>query len=309
MERNLEIMFLMDELQAMPEYQLVLQLKGFTTSIFVFEHNFHQLCGLIRQLNHAPESDPIFTLRNRTHLQTELLHLIRLIHNYVAASQSLIDHTRNFYRKSYEGTGKFSDYQEKVEREFVNDPLAQFVKCLRQYCQHYRAPNVGMTFYFDRGDGKSLVKFNLLKTDLEQFDSWNKKAKEFLSSIDAEIDILALATAYKIKVEHFYRWFEQRLTDIHQVELNRFKEKESRLLLLQLEGTIDTFVAGSGRQNMRNPDEVFLSVFSADDYDLLDSTTTNPDERVSAAIRLCESKYFALPEDTQKRITNIYMNQ
>jgi hypothetical protein len=308
MRRSLETYILGKELLETPEYRLLQQRKAFTTSIFIFDHNYKELRSLVETVNRDPATDPLFTLTNRPRLAITMHHIIRLLHNYVAAAQSLIDHTRNLYKEPFLGSTGFPDYQPKVDSEFAKNPLSQFVKCLRVYCQHYRAPDLNMTFYCDRGDGRPVVEFGLLKSDLEAFSGWTATAREYIAGIRDEVDVLELASAYHLKIEAFYRWFEQRLDQIQAVAIRTFEEKQTRLILLQLEDMVDIMLANSSLpSHPRSGDAIFYTFFSVTDYEQLDAFPNDPKQRAQTAIAICEQRYFRLPHAIRQKIIQLYL--
>lgn len=260
MSRGKLILQLMQELQNMPEYQLFVQLQGFSLSIYTFDRNFVELQNFISFLANDPRADSLFWLRNRDKLMRAMNDVIRLLHNFVASALSLIDHTRRLYNKLYAEFGTFPDYQQRVNHDFAQDPLSQFVKCLRQYCQHYKAPNLDVTVSWKQGDERETRTFNLLVEDLRTFDEWSSLAKRYLEGIDTKIEIVEVATEYRNKVIAFYEWFQSRQEEIHSDEFKRFREKERESLLLILEGKIDMCFAKGRQEIPYDKSEIFLYI-------------------------------------------------
>jgi hypothetical protein len=304
--RGIQILKLMDELGKLPEYALVTQLQGFSVSIYTFDKNFQDLAKLISFLAEDPRAEALFWLRNRDQLMLAMRDIIRLIHNFVAAALSLIDHTRRLYEKLYADTNEFSDYQSRVSSEFAHDPLSQFVKCLRQYCQHYKAPNLDVTTSWEQGNEKPTRTFNLLKVDLTSFDGWSATAKKYLDAVVEKVSVLELTTEYRDKVIDFYEWFQSRQKEIHADELQRFKEKENQLLSLMLEDKIDMSFAESRQEIPHRKDEIFVSIFSSREFDELERIPRDSPERPLRAIELLEQRFFTISEETKQRIIQLY---
>lgn len=306
MGRGAQVLGLMQGLQKTPEYELVIQLQGFSASIYIFDKNYQDLSRLVNYLAADPKADTLFLLRNRDRLMLAMRDVIRLIHNFVASAISLIDHTRRLYRKLYEGTGKFDDYQSKVSSEFARDPLSQFVKCLRKYCQHYKAPNIAVTTSWNRGDERPTRTFNLLKDDLATFDGWSATARRHLNSIDEKVNIFEIAEEYRRKVIGFYRWFQDRQEEIHADELKCFKEKEGELLTLMLADKIDMSFAESKQSIPHRKDEIFTSIFTSEEFDELEKIPREFAERPLRAIELLEQRFFLISDEIKQRIINLY---
>lgn len=306
MSRGIHILRLMDELGKMPEYALCTQLQGFSVSIYTFDKNFRDLVKLLKFLANDPRAEPLFWLRNRDQLMLAMRDIIRLTHNFVAAALSLIDHTRRLHKKLYADTGQFPDYQSRFSSEFAHDPLSQFVKCLRQYCQHYKAPNLDVTTSWKQGDEKPTRTFNLLRADLESFDGWSATARKYLDAVAEKVDVLEVATEYREKVMAFYEWFQSRQEEIHADELRRFREKESQLLSLMLEDKIDMSFAQSRQGVPHRKDDIFTSIFTSREFGELEKIPRDSPNRPLRAIELLEQRFFPISEETKQKTIRLY---
>jgi hypothetical protein len=296
----------MHELTEMPEYHLVMQLQGLSMSIYTFDRNYQTLRNFITSLASNPRFDELFILRNRDRLMVAMNEIIRFLHNYVASALSLIDHTRRLHRRLYSESDKFADYHSRVTSEFARDPLAQFVKCLRQYCQHYKAPNLAVNESRNRGEERPIRTFNLLLEDLGTFDGWSSTAKMYLSAAGEQINVLEVATQYRDKVIDFYKWFQSRQGEIHADTLKQFRAKESELLLLQLEDKIDMYLAMDKQGIPYRKDEVFTSIFTSREFDELGSLPADSGARATRAIELLEERFFPVPEKIKRKIHILY---
>ena len=306
MSRGIEILKLMGELSNMPEYALFSQLQGFSVSIYTFDQNYLELVKLVNILSSDPKADHLFWLRNRDKLMLAMRDIIRLTHNYVAAALSLIDHTRRLYSKLYAEAGGFPDYQPRVSSEFAHDPLSQFIKGLRQYCQHYKAPDLDVTTSWERGDERQTRTFNLHKADLETFDGWSATARRYLEEIDEKVDILVVTTEYRRKVIDFYQWFQSRQEEIHSDDLRRFKEQEAQLLSLMLDDKIDLSFAESQQGVPHRKDEIFTSIFTSREFDELEDIPRHSQNRPLRAIEMLDERFFRIAEETKQKIVELY---
>ncbi len=306
MNRGERILALMHELERMPEQHLLAELQGLDVSIYTFDRNFADLCRVISFLSDDPRAEPLFWLKNRDQLMSVLRDVIRLLHNLVASAISLIDHTRRLHRKLYASSGEFSDYQSRVDHDFARDPLAQFVKCLRQYCQHYKAPQLDITVSWRQGDEKPTRTVNLLARDLQTFDDWTAEARKYLDTIQEKIGVLTVATDYRNKVIGFYEWFQSRQQEIHSEEIERFRAKERELVLLMLEDKIDAHLAQSDKPHHRDNDEIFLSIFTSKEFAELDQTPRDSPQRASRAIVILDEMFLHVPSEIKQNIMRLY---
>lgn len=306
MSRGTQALKLMSELTLMPEYALVMQLQGFSDSIYAFDKNFQDLIGLIDFLANDPRAEPLYWLRNRDRLALAMRDIIRLTHNYVTAALSLIDHTRRLHEKLYGNGDAFPEYHARLTVEFALDPLSQFVKCLRQYCQHYRAPNLEVTVSWTQGDQRPTRAFSLLKTDLESFDGWSTTARKYLATVTEAVDIARMAAEYRDKVIAFYKWYQSRQEEIHADDLHRFREKERQLLSLMLEEKIALSFAESRQGVPHRKDDIFTSVFTSREFDDLERIPRDSPDHALRAIELLEQRFFLVSEETKQSIVRLF---
>lgn len=229
---------LMFELIAMPEFELRQQLQHFVSSQYIFHINFNEL---ERWLLHMIDSSNLTVptvLINPEFMDRARLEATRLLHNFLASAKTLVDHSLVFYRQMYEAENRFPDYQGRVKEEFLEDPLTQFIQRFRQYSQHYKSPNIGVSEKMSNGEFTRSVY--LQKSDLLKFDGWNATAKKYMEGIaGADIDILAVMRAYRDKIQNFYKWFSERQKEIHADELDRLEKKESQFHCSEIEVSIN----------------------------------------------------------------------
>jgi hypothetical protein len=223
---------LQKEILAMPEFKLREKLYGFQSSIYILEGNFHDLYVAIQSVVENPE-DAQTADYNHSAINDTRIEIGRRLHNFVAAAKSLIDHARRFYRNLYVETNNFPDYITKIQVTFINDPLSEFVKSLREYCVHYKSPVICIRQSFTR-EGDSFVARRTVYLNVNQTQTdftWTPSAKKYIAENDREgIDILKVITEYRNKVFEFYEWFQGRQMEIHADELARLRDKEMRFL-------------------------------------------------------------------------------
>lgn len=294
----------MKELREMPEFHLYLELHSLSQSIYVFDKNFIELERLLNFLANDSRANSLFWLRNQDKLQEIDREIIRLLHNFVASALSLIDHTRRLYNKLYQDTGHFPDYSEKMQITFANDPLSQFVRDLRRYCQHYKAPDISFVARAVNLQDGLTRSVELPLESLQEFTDWSALAKKYLKGLDSGVDILQIAAAYRNKVIGFYEWFQKRQFEIHDTEINRFRKKESRLLLLQLEDTLDLALANADYRH-GSRDDAFLQIFTSKEFDILEQIPPTSIERPTRAIGFLEER-LQISEEVKEKIYQLY---
>lgn len=297
---------LMDEILAMPEYKLRQDLLGLNTSIYIFDTNYAELRRIIESLTDDPNGQLLTAAKNRDKLHNKQIDVLRRLHNFVAATQSLVEHTRRLHDKLYGNSGIFPEYQEQVNARFVNDPLSQFVQRLRQYCQHYKAPDIGIRVSVQRVEGRFVERRTVfLDLDtLREFDGWNAPAKLYMMDLSEEVDVLGVVTQYRDKVIEFYRWFQSRQYEIHASELARLEAKQTQLALLNLEWNVSACLTNKSEMPYRG-EEIFIGILSSQELEDLEKIPAHSPERLSRAIELVEQK-LPIPATLKGKITDLY---
>jgi hypothetical protein len=298
-----------DELMAMPEWNTLARLHSLGTSVRLLEGNADELLRLLWFLTEDPRSMPLSEVSRQEQLDHVFEEVLRLLHNFVAAARSLVDHTRVLYQELYEEKGLFPEYKEEVGRRFVKNAIVQFVHDLRHLAQHVQLPGISYTLTFDRDSGltRQLV---LRKEDLLRLHKWKPHAKQYLETAPEGIDVSVLLKEYLKEIRDFYQWMDQRQAEIHAGDAAEVEKKqaEGRALLAQrLPGLfasgLKTWEAGVG--SLQN---IFTFAFSPGDWSELSSLDGDLVAWTDAALLLTERKFGAIPSDLVTRIKNAARN-
>jgi len=185
-------------------------------------------------------------------------------------------------------------------------PLARFVICLRQYCQHHKAPSISV---LETYSGERFVRKVQLPCDsLLTFTGWNSEAKAYLRTIKDSVDIQQVATTYHDRVMAFHQWVQEQHEKIYAEDFQRFREKELEMLLLDLEINVEHhLLAISKGNNILKRLDVFTHVLSSGDFARLEQEPLTLHEQVCLAITLYEQRLEAsLPEKIKEKIFQLY---
>lgn len=198
-----------------------IRVNQFRFSRDVFQRNYDELLAFVDHFCAPSEAFSYSRVDQKWLWYESMDEIARLLHNFVAAALSLVDHTRVLYRQLYEPLGELSDYPSRVNEHFANDPLIQFVIKLRQMTQHYRLPSIeNHTEIKDVKNGLAgsvKISLRLKANDLQKFDSWNAAAKKFIDASGPHIDVRDVITRYFAQVSRFYEWFDQRQRELHGI--------------------------------------------------------------------------------------------
>lgn len=220
------------------------KLRQLEYSVQLFERNHQVLAKLLNQIieNEDKHSD-LFNRINKW--KTELLfkEISFRLHNFVASSLSLVDHSRIVYKKSFKDKGHFKVYQKKVNSDLNEDELVQFIQKLRQMCQHYRLPNISAELELMEGD----LSLFIHKNTLLQFDGWNANAKKFIQESGEKIDLLEVINKYHEKIIAFHTWAKKEFSELYGEEImaiyeqnKKINQKKSEIIIEELESALES---------------------------------------------------------------------
>lgn len=304
MSSGRRIVDLWAEFQAMPERQLFEKIRTFQYSLTIFEGNYRELRKILLWQANDPEAKQLWYLPNQHLLHTFLKEVARLLHNYVAAAQSLLDHTRRHHQALYEDSRLFPEYNDEVNRRFATNRLATFVKGLRQYCQHYEFPPVASVLSPSAGEPGYSSRISLDSDKLREFSGWKAPAKEFLKDAGDTIDLLEVIDDHHKMVVDFHRWLESRQREIHARDFQRVAEKQREIESLDIRDTLRSVLA-SFPDGPWDPDDYFRYILSPAQWAELNSYPPDSLERCDRLIAFIQTR-ADIGDDLKSQIRSLY---
>jgi hypothetical protein len=159
----------------------------------------------------------------------------RLLHNFLAGASTLIDQTRVFISDHYLGTDVNKEFKSRIDRNFLHNPLSQFVKDLRNFMMHCGLPPVERHLTMARssevpsGTLSAETGFRLRKAELQKWDAWKADSKHFLEQQGDFIDLMDLVVRYRILIDTFHNEFDALLQEHHKDDLAKFAVMQDAL--------------------------------------------------------------------------------
>jgi hypothetical protein len=203
-------------------------LHGF--SLHTFRQNYTELTFRL-ELFGLPEAIMRFwDERRRNDLTLYQVDIVRLLHNFLAAAMTLVDHTRILTRNLYQGTELLTKVQSQISEQFVGSPLAQFVQGLRNYSLHCALPLTlaSLNFMVGAQSGpKSRICLGVAR--LHKWDGWKSKAKEYLDGLKDDPELLAIVKQYADLVLNFHSWFISEQEMFHKKEFDELAKLQAKL--------------------------------------------------------------------------------
>jgi len=139
--------------------------------------------------------------------------ILRLLHNYVAAVVTLVDHTRNHMRQ-YEDTEVWEQYQSRLE-VVRRRGVSPFMSKLRNYLLHYRVPPIGLTVHYDGQSKETTVTLFLERDKCLEWKDWPTAARAYLAEQPEQISLRVVVREYAVLIEDLYRWLYEQFTVLH----------------------------------------------------------------------------------------------
>jgi hypothetical protein len=149
--------------------------------------------------------------------------VIRYLHNFLASASMLVDFTRNFM-KTYSNTKIYTKYQEKINSDFINDELSNFIKKLRNYILHCGLPSTGMKI-----DVSGNTTIFLGRDEMLKWSGWNVQSRKYLESCTEEIRITEFARDYTTKVYDLNQWINKETKKYHANDLEELHRLQEQL--------------------------------------------------------------------------------
>jgi len=130
------------------------------------------------------------------------------LHNYVAGSATLVDHTR---RVMHGRTGPIADEFEQRKERVATDPEVLFIKNLRNFVLHRAHPFLGHTVTVADRSGRITGEIELSRTDLLTWDRWSSSARTFIRNHAEQIPLRPIVQHHAELMIELHNWLHDQL--------------------------------------------------------------------------------------------------
>ena len=224
-----KIVELGEEIQKLPGYDIYFHhIKGLELSRYIFDKNYQDLAAILNFVTVDPRGNELHRAENKDKLNAFGYEIVCKFHNYVAAAETLVSHSRTIHMRLCEKNHLFPDYDERVNGDFNNNTMAGFIQDLRYYFLYEQSPDISFNPWFDN-QGKPIRRACIPLAHLREKRDWKARSQIFLENLTEDVDILQLATSFKIKVSAFQDWFRMRLVDLFKDELALLDDKRAEM--------------------------------------------------------------------------------
>lgn len=240
MVRTIGFRDIVEQIERSGGWQFLEKVHFLNASRFVFLGNYRELVLAIEAFENHEEPSRLWDISNRANLEKKLQDIGRLLHNFLSGAFSLVDHTRNTMKEFYGETSEFfKEYQARIDTDFKNSALAQFVQGLRNFYIHKGTIPTKATLSYSRNAGLD----NRLFIDLEQLSKWNSMpalGKRFIKEQKEEPLLLDVLSLYAKVVVAFHDWLGTRQEEFHKGDLHELDKLQDTLRDILERKTIET---------------------------------------------------------------------
>ena len=291
--RGPQIYKLMTQLHDMPERAIMLELHGLDVALYIYGANAQQLRGFLDFVRKDPSNYDLGHMTSINKQRDIRYEIARLLQNHVASVRSLVDHTREQARRLW-GPNVLPEYETKVTESFRDEPLVQFVQCLRNILLHSVTAPLAFSGKLTDEEGPVANEVGLNLAAIAGHKRWlNSKAKSFLRSVEGDvIDLPTVIDQYHLRVTQFYQWYQDRLREMHASELERYRQLEQRITRMRIEDTLNLWFENPDPVKNHAPADrgLLLGVLDVSEFELLESLPCGSPERADLAIHMLKNR-------------------
>lgn len=209
-----------------PQMKIAHQLEALRRVSLLHQGNHRDLTRLMDAFTRDESIPTIWDADSRENLTAFIDEATRLLHNFVASAQTLVDHTRRHVKKLYEN-GPFVDEYEQRVALLIDLPERRLVKDLRDYTLHYRLPGLVAELTWTKYGVVS--EFLLESAKLLEWEKTSRISRDFLVSHGEHVSLRSVVDAYMAGTAGLYAWMEEREQDIHREDLQWLASKAAEL--------------------------------------------------------------------------------
>lgn len=154
--------------------------------------------------------------------------VLRVLHNFLAAAKSLVDHARNFMNEVYADDPLRAEYNTRVAIDFKAAPVVQFVHDLRNYMLHKSIPILFEQLWMRSGEQPTLTVALDTKT-MRDWSGWTSGAQRFLDLHAEHTEIKTVVDEYLRIVLNFYKWLADRRDEADKEHMEELRHLQDEL--------------------------------------------------------------------------------
>jgi hypothetical protein len=192
------------------------------------DQNFQELEAALRSHASSVTAGSSSFVSTSPESDAQIINIMRLFHNYLASSRTLLEHTRRIVTALCPGIDFLREYQSNVNADFANNPLSRFMQDLRNFTLHrsipLSGPSVGSGI-----DGVVTGYYKLDREDLLRWGNWHESSRRFMGSFQGHLLVLDITGQYHQLVSQFQGWLSDALRVRFLVEIQQEEELRNEI--------------------------------------------------------------------------------
>jgi hypothetical protein len=198
-------------------------LHNLSISNYTVNRNYQHLLAAITSYEGNLQ---IWAVKNRAKFHAFIKELMRLFHNYLSSTYSLVEHNRKFC-KDLKCVELSKTYSERVAALLSNNCVT-FIKDLRRFSQHVGIPLLSGQISLKPEKKEFKQRILLQKEEFVKMKGWKEASEEYIN-LHQEIDLKLVLIEYQSLIKNFYQWFYKKATDVYSRELEELAEINSEI--------------------------------------------------------------------------------
>lgn len=163
----------------------------------------------------------------------------RQLRAFCSNSAGIIDQSRSFFNKFYQGTPFMLEWKDKIAKISTNESIL-FIKHLRNYLEHYSTAPWQIKIHSVSSEPS--LKIGLNASTLLEWDKWPSAVRELLKQSDDFLHLSPIIKEYLAIFEDLWQWAFEQFDSLHKEDLLQFNALRERQALLMTDGRLDSMV-------------------------------------------------------------------
>ncbi|CAA9459965.1 MAG: hypothetical protein AVDCRST_MAG37-3615 [uncultured Rubrobacteraceae bacterium] len=225
-----ELRQLDDQIESSQGYRFYNRMNLLEKSYFIFDVNRLNLEHSLDEFEQPMMFLKLWEEKNRDRFNLFINDIIRLFHNYVAGTRTMLDHVHALQNDVFRGIDFSDEYRARWDQQFGGSSLPQFVEDLVTYLLYKGIPFALAELGFGRL-GSDVEVDSALRLDtnkLGEWDGWSEKGREYLDTLDNKVRLGNIVKEHAAEAAAFYQWFVARQSELHQEAAEELEELQSK---------------------------------------------------------------------------------
>jgi len=230
-----EIVELTKRIDGSRGYALYDEISHLQRSFDILSQNYAELETILKNLSQEKAALALYKgPRAKTNFLWLQIH--RVLQNYLAAVNALMDHLNRFMQKE-----KHVEFKSEYETRFKvirKSTTGMFVKDLRDYFLHYDVGPVCVVVTWEGVDGPSKASIDFDCQGLLKWQGWTSPSRTYLKElrdIRKPLVILDLLGKYQQSIKELDAWILPELQRVYQQELKEYSDAAKEFARLNRE--------------------------------------------------------------------------